>query len=143
MDRRDKVVATPVVLPYSGWPGVVELREILVVVETDRRRVGHPAIVQALHSEHMQQRLKQQRRVTRGQHETIAIGPQGIGGIVTQEILPQRVGYRRHRRWRAWMAGISLLHGINGQRPDGIDAELIVIWRRGLIWRGEARRPGL
>jgi hypothetical protein len=55
VDRRDKVVATPVVLPYSGWPGVVELREILVVVETDRRRVGHPAIVQALHSEHMQQ----------------------------------------------------------------------------------------
>jgi hypothetical protein len=39
VDRRDKVVATPVVLPYSGWPGVVELREILVVVEDGRRAI--------------------------------------------------------------------------------------------------------
>jgi hypothetical protein len=39
---------------------------------------------------------------------------------------------------RGWLE-IPLLHGIDGQRADGMDAQLIVIWLLGLSWRGIRR----
>ena|SRR5208283_2535293 len=63
--------------------------------------------------------------MTCGKHEAVAVGPQRIRGIVFQKTLPQRIDNRGQAHGRAGMPGIRLLHGINGERPDGVDAQLI------------------
>jgi len=62
------------------------------------------------------------------EHEAIAVRPQRIGRIVTQKSLPQRVSNRREPHRRARMPGIRLLHRINRQRADGIDAEKVQVY---------------
>ena len=53
------------------------------------------------------------------------LGHSGIGGIVAQKIVPQLINDRRQPHGRAGMAGVGLLHGVNGKGADGIDAQLI------------------
>src|SRR6266516_4528889 len=49
--------------------------------------------------------------------------------------LPQHVRERRQRHRRAGMARLGLLHGVHGERADGIDAELIDVHARGGLGR--------
>ena len=118
------MVSTPVVRPYSGWPGrdAVDVTEVLDVVETDRRRAGDAAAIHALDAGKMDEGIEQHAGVAVGQHEAVAVGPQRIGRVVAQGILPQRIGDRREAHRRAGVPGLRLLHGIDGQRPDGVDA---------------------
>ena len=43
-------------------------------------------------------------RVARGEHESVAVGPARVGGIVTQKASPERVGDGRRAHGRAGMA---------------------------------------
>src|SRR6185503_3819262 len=76
-------------------------------------------------SRQMQQRIKQHGRVPIGQYEAVAIGPDGISGIIAKDALPQRIRNRRQRHWRPRMAGVGLLNSIHGKSADCIDRELV------------------
>ena len=52
----------------------------------------------------MQQRVDQHRAVTVGQHETVAVGPGRIAGMVAQMPVPQGLGDLGHAHGRAGMA---------------------------------------
>jgi hypothetical protein len=60
-----------------------------------------------------------------GKNEAVSIGPEWIGGIVIQEIVPQLVNHGSETHGRAGMPRIGFLHGVNGKSADGIDTELI------------------
>ena len=60
-----------------------------------------------------------------GEHEAVAVGPDGVFGIEAENALPQGVNGGRHAHGRAGMTRVGLLDGINRQRADGIDAQLI------------------
>ncbi len=104
----------------------VDRAELLDVIEADRRFVGDASALQTAHPRQMQQRIKQHRGMPGREHEAVAVGPKRIGGVVAQELLPQRVDDRGKRHRRSGMTGIRLLHGVDGQGANGIDAELIV-----------------
>src|SRR5689334_17287580 len=62
-----------------------------------------------------------------GENKAVAIGPYGKFRIVAQKALPQDVRHRRQRHGSSRMSGVGLLHGIHGERADGVDAELVKI----------------
>ncbi len=68
-------------------------------------------------------RVQQHRRVAAGENEPIAVGPRGIGRVEAHRAREQHVAERRQRHRRAGVSGVGLLHGVHGQRADGIDAE--------------------
>ena len=122
------VVSTPEVQRYSGWPGTaaVELAEALDVFQLDGQLAQRFVLrVDGLHAAEMQQRIKQHGGVAVGEHEAVAVGPDGIFGIEAQEVLPHRIGHRRQRHGRAGMAGIGLLHRVHGERANGVDGKLV------------------
>jgi hypothetical protein len=68
----------------------------------------------------VQQRVEQHRAVPGREHETVAVGPARVGGIVFQEAGPQAGGGIGHAHRHAGMAGLRLLHRIHRQRADGV-----------------------
>ena len=52
----------------------------------------------------MQQRINQHRAVAVGQHKAVTIWPLGVGGIVAQVVIPQRLSDFRHAHGRAGVA---------------------------------------
>jgi hypothetical protein len=60
-----------------------------------------------------------------GQHEAVAIGPDRVLRIEAQDLVPDRVDQRRQRHRRAGMTGLRLLDGLDRERADRIDRELI------------------
>ena len=68
----------------------------------------------------MQQRVDQHRAVSGREHESIAIGPGGIGGIEFHEPREQ------HRRdvggahGQPWMPRFCLLDRVHGERANGV-----------------------
>ena len=76
-------------------------------------------------------------------------GQCGSRGIVTQVALPQHVGHRRRAERQARVARVGLLHGVDRERADRVDAELVERLLHGaqepsslfdLITRRDARR---
>src|SRR5439155_14689866 len=72
----------------------------------------------------MQQRIEEHRGVTGGKNEAVAIAPLRIGWIVAQKFGPQNEGHVGHAHRRAGMTRLRLLHGIDRQEADRVDAEL-------------------
>ena len=64
--------------------------------------------------------------------ESVAVGPDGLGGIKTQEPLPEGVGDRGGAHDRAGVPGFGRLYGVNPQRADRVHAELIERLRDGV-----------
>ena len=91
----------------------VPLPELLQVVE---RQVVPGQVEQA---------VEQRARMTRRQHEPIAIGPCRVLRVVTQVAGPQHVGHRRRAHRHAGMPGLRLLHRVDRQHSNRIDAELV------------------
>ncbi len=72
------VVSTPVVMRYSGWPGVLlpSCRKFLMSsIETAGVDSILPSGFTALHACQMDQRIEQHRGVAVGEHKAVAIGP--------------------------------------------------------------------
>ena len=54
------------------------------------------------------------------QHETVAVGPGGIGRVVAEVVIPQYFGDIRHAHGCPRVATIGLLDGIHTERADSI-----------------------
>ncbi len=69
--------------------------------------------------------VQQHGRVAARQHEAIAVGPMRVGGIMLQVLREEQITERRESHRRAGMTRVGLLHGVHGQRADGVDGELV------------------
>ena len=70
----------------------------------------------------MQHPVEQGGSMADRQHETITIRPSGVLRIKAHKALPQAVGGRRCAHRRARMTGVGILHLIDGQRAQRVDA---------------------
>ena len=68
----------------------------------------------------MQQGIQQHRAVAVREHEAVAVPPFRIAGIVLEHIAPQHLRNVGHAHGRAGMSRIRGLHGIHGERANGI-----------------------
>ena len=66
----------------------VELAKILDVVEADGGSISDAAALDAAHAGEVQKGIEQHRGVAGGQDEAVAVRPQRIGRVITQESLP-------------------------------------------------------
>src|SRR5215831_433143 len=104
----------------------IELAEAANVVESDRRLPQSFVFgIHGLNASEMERRPEQHGRMAVRKHETIAIGPDRVLGIKFQDTIPYRVDERRERHGRSGMPGVGLLHGIDGERTNRVDAQLI------------------
>ena len=76
---------------------------------------GHPRIAREV-----EQRIEQHRTVARRQNETVAVRPTGFGRIETQRFAKEHGRHISHAHGHAGVTRLGSLHGIHGQRPDGI-----------------------
>ena len=73
------------------------------------------------------------------EYEPIAIRPVWILRIVLEKGIPQRVGHGGCSHGHAGVTRVCVLHGIRGEHPDGIDAEIfqrLRLSRRGDLLSG-------
>ena len=61
------------------------------------------------------------------EHETVAIRPSRILGMMFQEFCPEKVSHGRGPHGHSRVAGVSFLDHIHGQHADGVDTKLIYI----------------
>ncbi len=57
-----------------------------------------------------------------GEHEPVPVGPDGVGGVVAQLLLPELVGHGRQRHGRPRVARMGLFHRVHGEGAEGVDA---------------------
>src|SRR3954452_16342415 len=80
--------------------------------------------------------------MTVGEHETIAVRPLRIRGIMAEIAVPQYVSDRRERHRSTGMAAVSFLDRIHRKRTDGVDAEDLELFVRLLLCSGPAMSRG-
>ena len=73
----------------------------------------------------VEERVEQHRRVAVRQHEPVAVGPVGRGGVVLHDPREQHVGERRERHRRAGVTRIRLLHRVHREPADHVDPALL------------------
>ena len=73
----------------------------------------------------VEHRVEQHRRVARREHETVPIGPVGIGRVVFHDARPEHVRERRQGHRRPRVTGIGLLHGIHREPTNHVDRALV------------------
>ena len=106
-----------------------ELAEMFDVVERHRRLAdGFVLRIHGLGAGQIEYGPQQHRSVAVGQHEAVAIGPDWVLRIEAQDLVPNRVDQRRQRHRRAGMTGVRLLDGVDRQRADRIDRELVELF---------------
>ena len=71
------------------------------------------------------ERIEQHRCVTAGEHEPVAIGPGGVGGIVAQEILPHGVGHGRQCHRSAGVTALGGFDRVHREGSNGVDGEAV------------------
>ena len=115
----------PVVLGVTGR-AAVELAEMADVVEGYRRR-SQPLVfgVHRFGAGEMEHGPEQHRGMTVREDEPVAVRPDRILGIETHHAVPERVDQRRKGHRRSGMSRLGLLDGINRERADRIDRQLI------------------
>ena len=115
----------------------------------DARRVavfgvagGHGAelaeVAQLLHGHagiagEMQQRVEQHGAVAGGQHEAVAVGPVRRRGVELQELGEQHRRHVGHAHGHAGMPALGPLHGVHGQRADGVGHVPVQLAALGLV----------
>src|ERR1700723_811564 len=115
----------PVVFRMAGSLAV-ELAEATDIVERDRRLPQCFVVgIHSLNAGEMERRPEQHRGMAVRQHEAIAIGPDRVLRIEFKDTIPYRIDKRRERHWRSGVSGVGLLHGIDGERANRVDAQLI------------------
>ena len=90
----------------SGCPGVrlPSCRKRLISSSgTARSFRDLPVLIDPPHFREMKHGVEQHGSMAVGENEAVAIQPGRIGGIVTQEFLPQAIGDRRQSHGRAGM----------------------------------------
>jgi hypothetical protein len=97
--------------------------EILGMAGRKRAELAKPLDLIDRHllvAEQMEQRVDQHRAMAGRQHETVAVGPGGIGRIELQEPGEQHGGDVGRAHGQAGMTGFRLLDRVHGQRADGV-----------------------
>ena len=69
--------------------------------------------------------VEQHATVSGREYEAVPIGPLRIPGIEFQKAIPEGEGHGRIPQRHTGMARVGLLHGIHGQKSDGVDTQLI------------------
>ena len=64
------------------------------------------------------------------EHEAIAIRPDGMLRIELHHAIPNYIHQRRKRHRRPGMPGVRLLHSIDRERSNSVDAQLVHFRRR-------------
>src|SRR5690348_2430552 len=62
------------------------------------------------------------------QHETVAVGPNGIEWIETHRLVPDRINEWCKSHGRAGMPGLRLLNGVHRERANCVDGQLIQLF---------------
>jgi hypothetical protein len=107
----------------------LELAEVADVVERDRRLAQAFILgVDRLGAGEMQDRPQQHRGMAVRQNEAVAIRPDRILRIETHDPVPQRIDQRRQGHRRTGMARLRLLDGVDGQRANRVDRQLIELF---------------
>src|SRR4051794_15919791 len=90
-----------------------DLAEVLDVLERERiaGQVEH--------------RIEEHRRVAGAEDEAVAVGPVGVRGVVLHHARVEQVSERREAHRGPWMTRIGLLDGVDRERPNRVDAELV------------------
>ncbi len=101
----------------------VELAELLDVVQGD----GGAALGGVLHVGQMEQAVEQHGGVPGREHETVAVEPLRVRGVVREHVAPEGVGRRRGAQGRARVAGVRGLDRVDGEGAEGVDGELVEI----------------
>ncbi len=73
----------------------------------------------------VQQAVEERRAVAGGKHEAVTVGPARVRRIVLHRPGEERVADGRGPEREARVAGVGLQHGVDGQRADRVDAELV------------------
>src|SRR5262249_10587463 len=81
--------------------------------------------IHGLNVTEMERRPEQHGGMAVRKHEAIAIGPDRVPRIKFEHTIPYRIDKRRERHWRSGVSGVGLLHGIDGERANRVDAQLI------------------
>ena len=77
----------------------------------------------------VQHRIEQDRGVADGQHETVAIGPVGIAGVVFHHPCPQDMGQGGERHGGALVARTGGVGAVHGEAPHHVDGSLVRLRR--------------
>ena len=88
-------------------------------------RNGREVVERQVVAGQVQQRVEQHAAVARGEHEAVAVGPGRVGGVEAQVPREEDVRHRRRAHRHAGMTGLGLLHGVDGEEADGVDAALL------------------
>src|SRR5215472_2640995 len=106
----------------------VELSESPNIIERNRGLSQSFVVsIHGLNAGEMKRRPEQHRGMAVRQHKAISIGPDRVLWIEFERPIPYRVDDRRERHWRSGMPGVGLLHGINGEGANRVDAQLIKV----------------
>ena len=92
-----------------------ELAELLDVVEAE------------VVAGEIEQAVEQHRAVARGQHEAVAAEPLRILRVVAHEARVEQVSRGRHAHRQSAVAGVGLLHGVDGEHANRVDAGLVEV----------------
>ena len=105
-----------------------QLTEAFDVVECHSRFmprcIGCPSTANA---SQVDERIKQHRCMSAGEHKSVAIWPGWIGGVVPQKIFPDGVGNRGQCHRSAWMAALGRFDRIHRERANRVDRQTIQI----------------
>src|SRR6516162_194694 len=104
----------------------IELAEAANVVERDRRLPQRFVVgIHGLNASEMKRRPEQHGGMAVRKHEAIAMEPDRVLWIKFEDTIPYRIDQRCERHWRSGVSGVGLLHGIDGERANRVDAQLI------------------
>src|SRR5215469_6296720 len=104
----------------------IELAEAANVVERDRRLPqGFVVGIHGLNASEMECRPEQHGGMAVRKHKAIAIGPDRVLRIKFEDTIPYRIDEWRERHGRSGVPGVGLLHGIDGERANRVDTQLI------------------
>ncbi len=73
----------------------------------------------------VQQAVEQHRAMPARKDEAVAVRPARVGRVVAQMARPDGIGHRGGAHRQAGVAGVGLLHAIGGEKPDGVDGQIL------------------
>ena len=73
----------------------------------------------------VQHRVEQHRGMSGGEHEPVAIWPVGVGRAIPQEAVPKHIRDWSQPHRGSGMSTVGLLNPIDGERANGIYAQLV------------------
>src|SRR6516164_2716032 len=101
-----------------------ELSETLQIIQGNGQLAqGFILPVYRLHTSEVQNGIQQGGGMSGGENESVTIGPDWVGGIKSEKLLPQHVNDWRHSHRSPWMTGVRLLDSIDAKRPDCVYRE--------------------